>query len=1049
MKAQYGPGDPVYAQAARVVASHIAGPNPADATGMGAVYFDTNGTWQSEWAGKTTKKIGNHFFYETTNLKPKNTVASTPASAMIDAASNAALAGIDAAVPAGTVNGATTGTLAALSYNVGGNRNLKVKTELEVSMQQAVTAVYGPGYEIVIKSAIQNPELPKASTSARHYHERPAADIVVLAPDGTQLSNKALLPLEQHWLATKVGSVGAPAPGNGNWLHLDLAGGTGPGSYPLIPGEGRYWTYGTMPDDLNATLIAARDKGIGPSEYAIDPALIAAGNFGDGVLAPVSTDDVPRPLPRDARPRATLAQQVSDTRAEAIAEAREGARQMVQAQVAAKMGAGNNAFTPRIEYLDGSYWIDGVPMPIAYDGTFAPFDPNIGAAVDSMSRDADTVSPYGAITFREPVGDWMSMNQLFDDTGQPSSAPVPKLTRAEIIEGLGVSEAGLNAKPPPPDALSDRPVYDRSTGLFVAPGMDANVAFDPRTGLVMPVGGRERVRADAFTAIDMATAMQVVLAPVAGVRVPQGPTMDPIGAGASFRGVEAMKRSVAGMTAAQLQAIVASIPAPRTAPAAPQFQQGMMNRGQPYIPEPLPRDARPKPGKIDVAVDGSAYDRFYGTGKQEDGGGVVPPASKLTNDASQPAAPAPKKVISTTPGAYGPQFAVIGVKDKPIKEGTKVQIGSTVKTTSGDRVAVLNVRTGLAMLVKPAQVAKELNQQKRDAIFDYAKNNLGLDDRAAGAFAEIDEVYGKNGSTTLVGASVRAEAAKMLGKEITGTSSNIKMGITSLIGSGFAFARSVVPAAAKAAVGAAVAGASMKLTPPSMATVKPGAVSKPAQQRATVIRQRTEDVSLPPAAAPKPPAAVTPLPFNPMASVQGSQKQSGAWGTAKPVYKIIPATYKTVKTVVPPTGMVASGAYNVKPEERAAFSGSAPGAPPAAAPTEVTTRVVDQPERRVQVSPGGGITAPERRAAPSRPTPPPTVQIKTGKKVAVGTTYQQGKSGSGKPYTYQVQKDGSIKNLTTGRTTSSATTKTTTSTAGLKPGDRVYNADTNSWDLKR
>jgi hypothetical protein len=49
------------------------------------------------------------------------------------------------------------------------------------------------------------------------------------------------------------------------------------------------------------------------------------------------------------------------------------------------------------------------------------------------------------------------------------------------------------------------------------------------------------------------------------------------------------------------------------------------------------------------------------------------------------------------------------------------------------------------------------------------------------------------------------------------------------------------------------------------------------------------------------------------------------------------------------------------------------------------------------------------------------VRIATGKTATSGQTYQQGSSGSGKPYTYQVQGDGSIKNLTTGRTTAPAT----------------------------
>ncbi len=49
------------------------------------------------------------------------------------------------------------------------------------------------------------------------------------------------------------------------------------------------------------------------------------------------------------------------------------------------------------------------------------------------------------------------------------------------------------------------------------------------------------------------------------------------------------------------------------------------------------------------------------------------------------------------------------------------------------------------------------------------------------------------------------------------------------------------------------------------------------------------------------------------------------------------------------------------------------------------------------------------------------VRIATGKTATSGQTYQQGSSGSGKPYTYQVQGDGSIKNMTTGRTTAPAT----------------------------
>lgn len=1090
MKAKYGPGDPLYAQAARVVASHIAAPNPPDATGMGAVYFDTNGTTQKAWAGGTTKKIGGHFYYETKGLKPKGDVASTPASAMIDAASNAALAGIDAAFPAvgsTKISAPKTALDAAQAWLGKDERNADDVKALSEFFKSSGGIVLDPS-NTAWCAAFLNGVLGSAGmegtgkATARSFlnigetvDAPKVGDVVVFerGPKGGWQGHVGII--------TAINADGTLSVLGGNQSD-GLSGDRGVSVNVSTYGTDKVLGYRRITPETVGTVAAADIPGAGALSYA-DPAnasreLLAAtgATVPPGAPVPAAMSPALR-----ARRSDSLAQQASDTRAEAIAEAREGARREIARQLTPAVPLTDTRAEAIAEAREGARReIVRQLMPQEIDASGAPtsgFETNIwGSGIGS----------------------------LFDDTGQPSSVPAPKLTRADIIDPLGRPSSGqeltgvartqaslkaagfdpgpvdgkmgpqtkaairafqkasglkvdgivgpktsagldaiggaspairdplgvgaggmsatptLNADGEPQattfrDNVGGRPAYDPSTGLFMGPGVDANVAFDPRTGLVMPVGGRERVRADAFTAIDMATAMQVVLAPVAGVRVPQGPTMDPIGAGASFRGVEAMKRSVSGMTAAQLQAIVASIPA--NAP-----------------PVPLP-------GKIDNSANASSYPPFVGSGQTAAGGGVAYPPSKLTNDAAQPAAPAPKKVIPTTPGAYGPQFAVIDVNGKPIKDGTKVQIGSTVKTRSGDRVAVLNIRTGLAMLVNPNKVEEELRTQKRDAIFDYAKNNLGLDDTAAKVMSEIDEqtTFGRlarEGGDVL---GIRVPGARdMIGKEIASGSAAIKMGITSLIGSGFAFARSVVPAAAKAAVGAVV-GSAGKIPLPSMATVKPGAVSKPAQQRATVIRQRTEDVSLPPAAAPKPPAT------QPV-----TQPAAGpSWGSVPPVYGIKPAVYKTV--AVPPKGMVAQGQYNLTPAEKAAFGGSMPLPKPAvAAPVTKTEQVLVSPKEKVLVTPGKrvqlapGISGPERRAAP-----PPTVQIKTGKKVAVGTTYQQGKSGSGKPYTYRVEADGSIKNLTTGRTTSSPTTKTTTSTAGLKPGDRVYNADTNEWNIKR
>lgn len=64
---------------------------------------------------------------------------------------------------------------------------------------------------------------------------------------------------------------------------------------------------------------------------------------------------------------------------------------------------------------------------------------------------------------------------------------------------------------------------------------------------------------------------------------------------------------------------------------------------------------------------------------------------------------------------------------------------------------------------------------------------------------------------------------------------------------------------------------------------------------------------------------------------------------------------------------------------------------------------------------GGGGNASDSYVPSGSP-----VRTATGKATTVGHTYQQGSSGSGQKYTYQVQGNGSIKNTTTGRITAPA-----------------------------
>lgn len=186
--------------------------------------------------------------------------------------------------------------LSALSYSANGIRRSPVKEELATALRRAVTAVYGSGYRVDIMSAAQ-PEGPKGTpgtTGTRRHGTGVAADVWVYDPSGKRLSGDALIPLSQHWLATKQGSVGFPA-NNGNSLHLDLIGGSGPGAVPLGKGEGKVWYYGKPSGTQRSALNDALTNGTLPS-YAIDPAVVAKG-----LVPPANIPNGP-PVPAAATP---------------------------------------------------------------------------------------------------------------------------------------------------------------------------------------------------------------------------------------------------------------------------------------------------------------------------------------------------------------------------------------------------------------------------------------------------------------------------------------------------------------------------------------------------------------------------------------------------------------------------------------------------------------------------------------------------------------------------------------------------------------------------
>lgn len=187
--------------------------------------------------------------------------------------------------------------LSALSYvNQSAKRNLEVAPELVKSIRESVTAVYGPDYRVEVMSGAQGKGSRGVVGSRRHTTEA-AADIWVRAPDGKKLTGDDLVPLSQHWLATKTGSVGFPARA-GQSLHLDLVGGSGPGSVPRKPGEGALWYYGTPTKSQREALGSALTKGVMP-KYAVSPEAVRKGLIPPGSIPEVAslTDTASRPTP--------------------------------------------------------------------------------------------------------------------------------------------------------------------------------------------------------------------------------------------------------------------------------------------------------------------------------------------------------------------------------------------------------------------------------------------------------------------------------------------------------------------------------------------------------------------------------------------------------------------------------------------------------------------------------------------------------------------------------------------------------------------------------
>jgi hypothetical protein len=273
-----------------VVSGNIHNPFP------GADFFHTpevSPYWADEFAKQG--QIGNHIFYASAeggsgdaanNPQPQ----AQPVSRTLTGGQEAYTQSME--VP-----------LSSFSYdNAGAQRNLPVKKPLVDQLVQGVTAVYGPDYRVSVISGAQG-EGSAGQTGTRRHGTGVSADVYVYAPNGRRLTPDELVPLSQHWLANDIGSVGFPA--NGQSLHLDLIGGSAPGSVPLASGEGRVWFYGQPTPTQRQALNGSLTNGAVP-EYAYDPDVVAKGLIPPGSIPEVASQtDTVRvpPIPADPSQR--------------------------------------------------------------------------------------------------------------------------------------------------------------------------------------------------------------------------------------------------------------------------------------------------------------------------------------------------------------------------------------------------------------------------------------------------------------------------------------------------------------------------------------------------------------------------------------------------------------------------------------------------------------------------------------------------------------------------------------------------------------------------
>jgi len=1088
VRALYPLGSDEYAQALRVVSSHIAAPNPADATGVNAVFFDTDGKTQQKYAGGTTTRIGRHFFYE---QKPGGNAASDVLEA--------------------TFSGTTSEAWkTAIETQV--TRTAQYPLSGTASAYAVETAIGGMNPIYLARASKAQEALAAAGITDAHIwsgYRKPESKVNTKA--GSDWSDRSL-----HGFGLAADWGGIPAYGSADYSAFAKIMKDN-GFYNPYPGradEANHWQI--VPDkqiprgsplaDLRDAWAATGYDINSPLKQKLDAAVASEFDLADIELPGAAMPPLPRRRP-------TPGQQVADDRAEAIAAAREGARREVM-----------QAIEPG---TDAASATRGIP-PTAWESSIGPLYDDTGAEL----------SPTEAELSVTPRIEWG-----IDPDGREAAVSVQM---NQPLPGALLAEARRSLFNAPPEAAGVRvsTTFDRggSFNRFMLPDLPSSILTGiVRANIPMGANGRGGVGRDALDAVrpegDIQFQSKIDGRPEGQIQFASRIAVRPEGDIPFVSKVDARPEVPGSMPAAPF---VSDFPArpetPGALPAAPRegFQPTVAVRpegeiqfvsrveGKPDAPigqMPAADGRRGRgdvgmlvPGNIDLLhrprvknADGS-ISTVRSMSFEEDGVEVLVPT--VSNDGrilSDEAAIANyqktgeflgkfKNAAAATSYAeslHRQQAALIEQPETIVAGRPDAPVGS-LPATDGTPTMEIDVVTGSIGMPRPRPATAndpyvyQIDVRKAaQTVREYAAQQLfgagslaliGKDDDAIVAmiFEQKDEktgepmippgvIYDKKAQT--VTTSDRKFAAIIGGlnegvppESIPQLDKFVRPVLTQVAG-GFRVVGPVAPpvvvpiiqrktvptTALKAMMDSTInappaAAATVKPKPPSMATVKPAwGVS-------------------PPAVGMKAPGR-TPQPGNPK-TVGDAAKRTPVVETwspmaaakpVAPVYKIVPAVYKTVP-VVPPAGKVASGAYNVTADQRAAFGGtdaksaavvakaangtqiSAAPAAPAVPAAPQTKRVLVTPERRVAITPKGGVSVREKYVAPS-----------PKRYTAGGRTY--------------VAKNGMLVNEKTGvkyaRTVvygeggGDYGSSPGQSTAGLKPGDRVYNADTGSWGLKR